>query len=70
VIAVNINALKLGAALIIAVACIVALILDADTNQNWAVPVLGMVVGYIVGNAQVTARTGNTAPIISTRADD
>ena len=63
------NITKLIIAGVIALACIVALILDASTNSPWAVPVLGIVVGYIAGNAQVTSRTGTTAPIISTRAD-
>ena len=60
------NTFKLGAVLVVALACIVALILNADTNMAWAVPVLGLAVGYLVGNAEVTARTGATSPIIST----
>ena len=61
------NAMKLGAVLVVAVLCIVALILDADDNYVWASPILGLAVGYLVGNAQVTDRTGTTAPIISSR---
>jgi len=61
------NALKLGAAAVLALACIVALILDAATNKDWAVPVLGVLVGYVVGNAELTGRTGTTAPIVSTK---
>jgi len=61
------NAIKLGAAAILALACIVALILDATANKDWAAPVLGVLVGYVVGNAQVTDRTGRTAPIVSNK---
>ena len=60
------NMTKLIAAAVLALACIVALILD-NGNQDWAVPVLTLLVGYVVGNAAVTSRSGNTAPIIDTR---
>jgi hypothetical protein len=63
----TINLAKLLIAGAIALACIAALALHADTNAVWAVPVLGIVVGYIAGNAQVTSQSGTTAPIISTR---
>ena len=61
------NALKLGVAAILALACIVALILDATANKDWAAPLLGILVGYVVGNAQVTDREGNTAPIVAVK---
>jgi len=64
------NVVKLGVAGVLALACIVALILDAATNSKWAIPVLSVLVGYVVGNAQVTAREGATAPIVSTRPDN
>jgi len=60
----NINYLKVGLAAVIALACIVALALDADGNYGWAAPVLTLCVGYVIGNAQVTSQTGNTAPIV------
>jgi hypothetical protein len=59
------NSIKLGAATLLALACIVALILDPDQNYVWAAPVLGILVGYVVGNSQVTSQTGTTAPIVS-----
>ena len=61
-----VNQTKLIVAGVIAVACIVALIID-NGAASWAVPVLGVLVGYIAGNAQVTSRTGATAPVISTQ---
>ena len=61
----TINFLKLIVAGLLAAACIVAMIIDADTNRDWAAPVLGLLVGYVVGNAQVTNQTGGTSPIIS-----
>jgi len=64
------NVLKLGVAAVLALACIVALILNPDANYAWAAPVLGILVGYVVGNAEVTAREGNTAPILSTNQQE
>ena len=58
------NVVKLVGACVLALACIVALIIDSDSNYVWAAPVLGILVGYVVGNADVTTRTGPTAPII------
>ena len=58
------NMTKLIIAGLLAVACIVALIIDADGNYIWATPILGLLVGYVVGNAAVTSQTGNTAPIV------
>ena len=58
----NYNGWKLIAATVIAVACIVALIVDMS-NDSWAVPVLTLLVGYVVGNAQVTSQDGNVRPI-------
>lgn len=60
------NMTKLIIVGVLALACIVALIIDSG-NQDWAVPVLTALVGYIGGNAALTSRTGNTAPIIDTR---
>ena len=57
------NTVKLGGCIVIALACVVALILDGDA-VTWASPVLAVVVGYVVGNAKVTARTDLTAPIV------
>lgn len=62
----TINMLKLILAAVIAIACIVALALDADANRDWAAPVLTLVVGYVIGNAQVTNQDGKvTTPIVS-----
>ncbi|MGB5757952.1 MAG: hypothetical protein WBM50_13630 [Acidimicrobiales bacterium] len=60
------NMTKLIVAAVLALACIAALIVNPDANYSWAAPVLGILVGYVVGNAQVTSREGNTAPIINT----
>lgn len=58
------NAGKLIAAAILAVVLVVAIVID-DTNGDWAVPLLGLLVGYVIGNAQVTSGEGSTAPIAS-----
>jgi hypothetical protein len=60
----TLNLLKLAIAGALALACILALALDADANRDWAAPVLGILIGYVVGNAQVTSQTGVVAPII------
>lgn len=57
----TLNLVKLAVAGLLALACVVALIVDAAANKEWAVPVLGVLVGYVVGNAQVTQNT----PIVS-----
>ena len=51
---------KLIVAGLLAVALIVALLIDGG-NRDWAVPVLGLLVGYVIGNASITSN----APIIS-----
>ncbi len=57
------NAGKLIVAALLAVVLIVAVVIDDDA-ASWAVPLLGLLVGYVVGNAEFTARTGAAAPII------
>ena len=44
-------------------------ILD-DSNASWAVPLLTLLVGYVIGNAQVTDQLDNIAPIVSTKPED
>ena len=61
----DLNIIKVIGAIVLALACIVALVIDADDNYVWAAPVLTAIIGYIFGNAQVTGRTGATAPIFS-----
>ena len=61
----DLNIIKVIGAIVLALACIAALAVDSDGNYVWAAPVLGILVGYVVGNAQVTGRTGATAPIVS-----
>ena len=61
----NVNNLKLIIAAVIAVVLIGAVIFDADANASWAVPLLTLLVGYVIGNAQVTDQKDNIAPIVS-----
>jgi len=64
----DINIMKVVFATIIAVACIVAMIIDSD-NVVWALPIVTAVVGYVIGNSKVTSQTGATSPIIKTTGD-
>ena len=57
------NAGKLIAAAVLAVVLVVAIVVD-DTNGDWAVPLLTLLVGYVIGNAAVTSGEGNVAPIV------
>ena len=63
------NNLKLIVVGVLSAILILALILDAEANAAWAVPPLTFLVGFVVGNAKVTSREGNTSPIISTQTD-
>ena len=60
----NTNNLKLIIVAAISVILIGAVILDSDAS-SWAVPLLTLLVGFVIGNAQVTDREGATAPIVS-----
>lgn len=62
------NGAKLLIVGVLALALIVVTAVVAGSNI-WTVPLLGLLVGYIVGNAEVTNRTGLPAPIVSTRRD-
>ena len=62
------NLVKLVTAAVLAVVLVVAVLIDAG-SRDWAVPLLGLLVGYVIGNAQVSSQSGNVAPIISTRGD-
>ena len=60
------NSIKLGAATLLALACIVAPILDADQNYVWAAPVLGILVGYVAmlsahAQSEVERRVSSTS---------
>lgn len=55
----SINFAKLIVAGVLAVVLVVALLIDGGA-RDWAAPFLGLLVGYVVGNAQVT----NNVPII------
>lgn len=55
---------KLWVTGLLALACIIALIVNADENYVWAAPILGILVGYVVGNTRVT----ENQPIISTKS--
>jgi len=56
------NGGKLIVAGLLAVALIVAIVVD-DGNSDWAVPLLTLLIGYVIGNAQVTSQEGNVRPI-------
>jgi len=60
----NPNLPKLIAVVVLALAVIVALGLDWIAVEVGA-PLLTLLIGYVVGNAQFTSREGNTAPIVS-----
>jgi len=62
----NTNLPKLVVVAVLALACIAAVLVDSD-HTSWAVPLLGLLVGYVVGNAAVTDRTGPVAPIVERR---
>ena len=59
------NIVKLVVVGVIALALIVGLILGLD--EAVVVPLLTLLVGYIVGNAQLSSREGDVAPIVNTR---
>ena len=54
------SVIKLIVVAVLAVVLVVAILVDSDSS-TWAVPLLGMLVAYTIGNA---ALTGN-APIVS-----
>lgn len=47
------NGIKLIIAGVLAAALIVAVVIE-NSNDEWAVPLLGLLVGYVVGNARLT----------------
>ena len=55
------STVKIIVAAVLAVVLIVAILVDNDA-EVWAVPLLGLLVGYVLGNANVS----ENAPIIST----
>jgi hypothetical protein len=65
----NVNNLKLIIVAVIAVVLIGAITFGNDASA-WAVPLLTLLVGYVVGNAQVTDQLDNIAPIVSTKNGD
>ena len=62
------NGGKLIVAAVLALALIGSIVYDSE-NSSWAVPALMLIVGYVVGNSQVTSQTGATRPIVSERGD-
>jgi len=60
------NIAKLIVAGVLVIALVVAILVD-DSATDWAVPLLALLVGYVIGNTQVTSRTGATSPIVSKR---
>ncbi len=61
------NIVKMITAAVLAVVLVVAIVVDAG-NGAWATPLLGLLIGFVIGNAQITDRQGSTAPIFSTKA--
>ena len=61
------NMTKLIVVGVLALALIVGLMLGLDAAV--AVPLLTLLVGYIVGNAQLSSREGDVAPIVNTRPE-
>lgn len=59
------NVVKLIVAAVLAVVLVVAIVIDPDGNGTWAVPLLTLLIGYVIGNAEVTNRAGATSPIVS-----
>lgn len=57
------NVPKLVVIGVLALALIVVVAVQPDAAA-WAVPLLTLLVGYVVGNARVTERVGATSPII------
>ena len=59
------NVIKLIVVAVLAVVLVIAILVDSDSS-SWAVPLLGMLVAYTIGNA---ALSGN-APIVSTNTEE
>lgn len=57
------NGGKLIVIAVLALALIAAIVFGDETAQNWAVPLLTMLVGYIIGNAAVTSQQGAVRPV-------
>ncbi len=55
----TVNLAKLIVSAVLAIVLIVALLIDGS-NRDWATPVLGLLVGYVIGNTQVVG----TSPIV------
>lgn len=60
----NTNNLKLIIVGIVTIVLVGAIVFDSDATA-WAVPLLALLIGYIVGNAQLTDQKDNIAPIVS-----
>lgn len=48
---------------LLAVALILAIMLGDNDEATWAVPLLTMLIGYVIGNSQVTSQEGATRPL-------
>ena len=57
------NNLKLIIVGVLALALIIVTAIEPEQSV-WTVPALTLLVGYVVGNAEVTSRTGKVAPIV------
>ncbi len=59
----NLNMVKVLAAAVIAIALLIVIV-QVSGADAWAVPLLTGLVFYVIGNAKLTSREGNFAPII------
>ena len=59
----NYNGGKLIVIAVLALALIAAIIFAEDA-ELWAVPLLTMLVGYVIGNSAVTSQQGNVSPVV------
>ena len=55
------STVKLVVVAVLAVVLVIAMLVDSDSS-TWAVPLLGLLIGYTIGNASVS----NIEPIVST----
>ena len=57
------NIAKLVVCGVLVIALVVAILVDSD-SATWATPLLGLLVGYCIGNSQITSGQGSFTPIV------
>ena len=58
------NIAKLATCGVLVIALVVAILVDSSAT-DWATPLLGLLVGYVIGNAQITSGQGTFTPIVA-----